>query len=195
MANFPHKINEKIQWLDKNETDSNHFTSSEDEDWTTVQPRKRIHTGNPKTPGEPRTSTWPSRVFLPMDIPPQECGEDQGKNPLRSHRINDIIADHGRSMNPEQTVRLIGPIIHPSLVKRNPEVKRNLDLEHYNSQGPDLKYRLDLVLDFISNPNVKLDPLKVPTQFENLWLAPLKQIHRKKLTNAMITATEETFLD
>ncbi len=113
MANFPIKRVERNLWLDNNDTDSNHLTSSEDEDWLEAPSRKRIHTGNPKTPGEPRTSTWPSKVLLPLDVPTQNNGEDRSKNPPASNRIKEIIADHKNSMNPDQTVRPARPMIPP----------------------------------------------------------------------------------
>ena len=62
----------------------------------------------------------------------------------------------------------------PSIYKKNPEVKNDHYLKLYNDQGPDIKDRLTLVLEFIHNPDIKLDPLKVPIQFDNVWLAPLK---------------------
>ena len=179
MANFPIKRVERNLWLDNNDTDSNHLTSSEDEDWPAAPSRKRIHTGNPKTPGEPRTSNWPSKVLLPINDPIQDNGEDQSKNPPKSNRITEIIADHKNSMNPDQIVETARPMIHPfgpsvSVYKKNPEVKNDHYLKLYNEQGPDIKDRLSLVLDFINNPNVKLDPLKVPIQFDNVWLATQK---------------------
>jgi hypothetical protein len=197
MANFPIKRVERNLWLDNNDTDSNHLTSSEDEDWLEAPSRKRIHTGNPKTPGEPRTSTWPSKVLLPLDVPTQNNGEDRSKNPPASNRIKEIIADHKNSMNPDQTVRparsttpLFGPIAYRVI----PIIKNDQYLKPYIEQGPDLKNRLTIVLEFMNNPEVILDPLKVPIQLDNVWLNSAKELHIKKLNRFTLTATEETFL-
>ena len=65
---------------------------------------------------------------------------------------------------------------------------------HYIEQGPDLKDRLTIVLEFMNNPEVTLDPLKVPIQLDNVWLNSAKELHIKKLNRFTLTATEETFL-
>ncbi len=60
------------------------------------------------------------------------------------------------------TTPLFGPIAYRII----PIIKNDQYLKPYIEQGPDLKNRLTIVLEFMNNPEVTLDPLKVPIQLD-----------------------------
>ncbi len=82
-------------------------------------------------------------------------GSKKSKNPPASNRITEIIADHKNSMNPDQTVRparSMTPLFGPIAYRIIPIIKNDQYLKPYIEQGPDLKNRLTIVLEFMNNP-------------------------------------------